>query len=1222
MASKLSPATPRPKLQRGSNGDGERISPATKTGAASMLGDNSPKATRSPRSFSTEKKTPVSRGAELQQVQEELSRTKEQLALVEKSKSNLLQDLARSKRQLEDLNSKLQDANEISKHDRLRTDEMEHTSFKAVEDWQSELEVMRKQYEAAVLDLQTNKQAMENLKHELFVCIEAKDEAVRLAGEAMNAAESTAKRVEEMSVELLAAKGSSFIADSAPAKVGESTANAFPTPQGLAEITARCDGSTEESTSLLTTKEAERYTSAQEVCHLRSEVESLKQELSLAQKLVREQTAYENSKHEVAAVLAGKEAELQNAIQEASIFQAESESLRRELLVAQQSVIEHGKSMKEASALLAKKDLELQSVIKEASQLRSESDGLRQDFFPEQNSVMDQLDGADAILRLYQSEAAGLKESERNFRAQLLDMTSEVNRLSSELKDAKAAANNLCVQLANVTSELEQLKNELAAANKAKDKALVAESAASADRSKMAAEIANAKECELVALASLSALSTELKEAQENFAKANTEVSMLSGVLESLKADFDKFQLDLSLAEGKKVHATEEVKLLRLELINLTEASQKESKLLKDQVASAQAAMDALKLDAEAQRLELIDIMEKEAVANEKLIEATRSLQNVEMELAELRKQQTSDSKKNIVLAEQLDLNLQEILETKQRELNMSAKVASLLRAFEDKEQEVTEWERKVNDTDRTSTALKLDLENTKAELSELKERETCVSTKATALSVILASLTEKNEARLNELKLREAVLITQVEALNGELIKTKLDLEEALAAAKVARDETDKLQASLLLATLELDHARQVGQKFKAEAAQSKEEVGVALVKLQEAKAEAEKALKEVNKAELEVQEQSQNLQSLILRLQIAQDEGILAKEHIDSLNDKLRATAAELQAHVEEMGQLRQETQASREEAEKLQSGISFEKEQAVLAKDQAEAARQEVEKIKKEIYNMRLKEERTQSIHTTSRDGYQDTLTELQLSRSDACSAQMEASTQTYSTINESVPQEELENLKVKVKQTEEQLALSFKEIENSHANAQIMLKNLETMKLEKEAHEKALLEVHQHLADTEKAKSNLEAEIQRLLDESKQWQTMKDAVGIPIHPETMGRNFASDSRDEKPQPDSPNEESEVLPSPVSKSANGDDEPADRQEKVMKEHIALREDFACLSLRRDDSEKEEFVARDDSSLHDEMASIPTKKKKKTLLVRLGTLLEKKKHTAQHTP
>ncbi|MCO5600248.1 hypothetical protein L7F22_054358 [Adiantum nelumboides] len=1217
MASKLSPATPRPKLQRGSNGDGERISPATKTGAAGMLGDNNPKATRSPRSFSTEKKTPVSRGAELQQVQEELSRTKKQLALVEKSKSNLLQDLARSKRQLEDLNSKLQDANEISKHDRLRADEMEHTSFNAAEDWQSELEVMRKQYEAAVMDLQANKQAMENLKHELFVCIEAKDEAVRLAGEAMNAAESTAKRVEEMSVELLAEKRPSFIADSASAKVGESAANAFPTPQGLAEITASCDGSTEEATSLLTTKEAERYTSAQEVCHLRSEVESVKQELSLAQNLVREQTAYENSKHEVAAVLAGKEAELQTAIQEASLFQAESESLRRELSVAQQSVIEHGTSMNKAAALLANKDLELQSVIKEASQLRSESDGLRQDFSLEQNSVMDKIDGADAILRLYQSEAAALKESERNFRAQLLDMTSEVNRLSSELKDAKAAANDSCVLLANVTSELEQLKSELAAANKAKEKALVAESATSADCSKMAAEIANAKESELVALTSLSALSTELKEAQENLAKANTEVSMLSGILESLKADFDRIQLDLSLAEGKKVHATEEVKLLSLELINLTEASQKESKFLKDQVASAQAAMDALKLDAEAQRLEIIDIMEKEVLANEKVVEATRSLQNVERELAELKKQQTSDSKKSIVLAEQLDLNLQEISETKQRELNLSARVASLLRALEDKEHEVTEWERKVNDTDGTSTALKLDLENTKAELSELKERERCVSTKATALSVILASLTEKNEARLNELKLREAVLITQVEALNGELIKTKLDLEEALAAAKVARDETDKLQASLQLATLELDHARQVGQKFKAEAAQSKEEVGVALVKLQEAKAEAEKALKEVYKAESEAQEQSQNLQSLTLRLQIAQDEGILAKEQIDSLNDKLRATTAELQAHMEEMGQLRQETQASREEAEKLQSGISFQKEQAVLAKDQAE-----VEKIKKEIYNMRLKEERTQSIHTTSRDGYQDTLTELQLLRSDATSAQMEASTQTYSTTNESVPQEELENLKVKVKQTEEQLALSLKEIQNSHANTQIMLKNLETRKLEKEAHEKAFLEVHQHLADTEKAKSNLEAEIQRLLDESKQWQTMKDAVDIPIHPETVGCNFASDSRDEKPQPDSPNEESEVLPCLGSMSANGDDEPADRREKVMKEHIALREDLACLSSRRDDSEKDEFVARGDSSLHDEMASIPTKKKKKTLLVRLGTLLEKKKHTAQHTP
>eukprot|EP00250_Pteridium_aquilinum_P009662 c18839_g1_i1 orf=431-1522(+) len=309
MASKLSPATPRPKLQRGSGLEGERVSPATKTGA-NMLGDNSPKATRSPRTLSTEKKTPVSRGAELHQVQEELAKTKEQLALMEKSKSNVLQDLARAKRQLEDLTSKLQDANEVSKKDRLRADEMEQASFTAAEDWQAELEVMKRQYEQALMDLETNKQALESLKHELIVCVEAKDEAVRLAGEAMNAAESTAKRVEEMSAELLAAKESTIVADSASVRVDELMIELSCAHEGLAEVTAAGERSAKEKAALLAAKEAELEKALHEVRITRSESERMKQDLSLAQKLVTQQIggndALELYQNELAAA---KEAE-------------------------------------------------------------------------------------------------------------------------------------------------------------------------------------------------------------------------------------------------------------------------------------------------------------------------------------------------------------------------------------------------------------------------------------------------------------------------------------------------------------------------------------------------------------------------------------------------------------------------------------------------------------------------------------------------------------------------------------------------------------------------------------------------------------------------------------------------------------------------------------------------------------------------------------------------
>jgi chromosome segregation ATPase len=72
------------------------------------------------------------------------------------------------------------------------------------QEWKAELEKMKAQYEGALLELHSNKQALESLKNELVFCIQAKDEAVRLAGEAMNAAEKTARRVEELSRTLYA----------------------------------------------------------------------------------------------------------------------------------------------------------------------------------------------------------------------------------------------------------------------------------------------------------------------------------------------------------------------------------------------------------------------------------------------------------------------------------------------------------------------------------------------------------------------------------------------------------------------------------------------------------------------------------------------------------------------------------------------------------------------------------------------------------------------------------------------------------------------------------------------------------------------------------------------------------------------------------------------------------------------------------------------------------
>ncbi|KAH7300415.1 hypothetical protein KP509_24G061600 [Ceratopteris richardii] len=1242
---------------------------------------------------------------------------------MEKSKANLLQDLARTKRQLEDMNAKLQTANKLSKMDRLRAEEMEHASFTAAEDFQAELEAMKEQYEAALLDLQTNKQAMENLKHELFLCIEAKDEAVRLAGEAMNAAESTAKRVEEMSAELLAAKGSTHMSHMASDGVDEMIVE-FTPKNDLGEAIFA-----EELKDLLTCKEIELQKSLQEASQLRSEVEILKQELALAQKSVEQQMSHDKNMMELsdliaareiqlqnapqeaihfkpvlgslkeelsathqlsqektihekgtnnAAVLVGKETEVQNGIMEVSqykaepqtwkqdlvpakalveeqaedvssllnhreselqnallgldYFKSETEHLKQELALMRKSVVQEGcfqGSQKEVTVLLASKGVQLQSDLQEATDLRPISEHLKEECTQAQYPATNQTGLPDVLLE--QAELGVFNEGVRDYKLQLMNTESEIDRLDSELQYMKSNEHMLKVQLKNAVSDLESLKNELAAVNEVKERAVVAASATETRLSKLEDEVVKAKESELVALKALSDLSSELKQTQESLAEASQEASVLGSLIEPLKAGYKKVQLELADVEEKEALANEKVQSLGLELTKVIEASKEELKSMSDQLASAQAVVDSLKADEEKQRQELHDLKRKESLANQKVIDITERLHNSENELRELKRQQLNASKEQFDLVSKLEANLREISELKKKDFDASTQITHLTQAFQEKVHEIKELEEKVVIADNASTSLISDLRLVKAEVLELQERESCANTKASALSVILASLLEKNEAKLKELRKREVITIAKFAKTNEELTKTRSGFEEALTAAKSAKDEKEKLQASSQAVTLEAANVTQEKQKVSAEVAQTEKDADGVLIDLQETKIELEMAQDALYMAELGDQKQPLEVHTLMLDLQRAENEILQLKGEVEFLNNKLRLSTAELRALRGEMEQLRQEAQIARKDAELLQNSITTEREQGVFAKNEAQMAWEEVMSFKKEMYTIKRNQERAQSSCGLSEDRLKDAtvLNDIKEIASDHpthhedsisrlnCTSSMR-NMQPSDAENDFVPSDEsLEQLKVKMQQTEEKLALALKEIEKSQFNTHTLLINLETMKLEKEANEKTFQEVCQLLADTENAKSNLEAEIQRLLDESKQWQTAKDAVDIPIHAEAVSCVFSSDCRDDKPQPDSPNEALDLAVSLPSKGVNVEEEPLEREESVMRGHSVMIGDFASLSMRREDSSEKE-----EAPFCDVLLSMPTKKKKKTLFVRLGTLLEKKKHSTQYTP
>ena len=430
-----------------------------------------------------QKRTPIGRGAELHHVQEELLKTKEQLALLEKSKSNVLQDLARSKGLVEDLTAKLQVFNEAFSI----TKDCQHAEEREF----SSLEVMKRQYERVMQDLQEKKQAMESLKHELIVCVEAKDEAVRLAGEALNAAESTQIRLEELSAELIATRGS--LAGATSSEMDDLMAD------------LECDG--DDNPTFIARSDSDPKLEVQ-----------LKDRNDMTEGL----------QLELASVKSEASSKLRTGVLEASITRSETEVSKQDLAFAQ--VFES--QLKDAWLALQEMKVELYSG-KGSSSMNSETE-----------NAVHEPKNLRSELEILKNELI----SARNCEIQLRKAKYQVEKLQFELSVLKEAESGSEYKLINLNSILEQLRSDLADSNEVEkmSKSIVSKLSGADDTeqgeySSATHEAANADgekdkgTKESTALPSaLAVLTSQLEEAEESLVKMMVEGAVFVSFLMSL----------------------------------------------------------------------------------------------------------------------------------------------------------------------------------------------------------------------------------------------------------------------------------------------------------------------------------------------------------------------------------------------------------------------------------------------------------------------------------------------------------------------------------------------------------------------------------------------------------------------------------------------------------------------------------------------------------------
>ncbi|KAB5529758.1 hypothetical protein DKX38_019839 [Salix brachista] len=226
--SKTSPATPRvSKLSRGvAKSESDSPSPLQ---SSRLSIDRSPRSInskptierRAPKVTNAtppeKPKTRVVKGSELQAqlnaVQEDLKKAREQIEFIEKEKAQAIDELKQAQKVAEDANEKLQEAlvaqkraEENSEIEKFRAVELEQAGIeeaqKKEEEWKKELEAVRSQHALDVTSLLSTTQELQRLKQELAMITDAKNQALCHADDATKIAEIHAEKVEILSSEL------------------------------------------------------------------------------------------------------------------------------------------------------------------------------------------------------------------------------------------------------------------------------------------------------------------------------------------------------------------------------------------------------------------------------------------------------------------------------------------------------------------------------------------------------------------------------------------------------------------------------------------------------------------------------------------------------------------------------------------------------------------------------------------------------------------------------------------------------------------------------------------------------------------------------------------------------------------------------------------------------------------------------------------------------------
>ncbi|XP_039037035.1 WEB family protein At3g02930, chloroplastic-like [Hibiscus syriacus] len=652
--SKASPATPRvaSKLSKGlSKSEPDSSSPLQSTRHSidrplrSSLNTKSPSLNLKPSidrksakaAAPAEKpQTRVSKGSELQaqlnSVLEDLKKAKEEIALIEKEKSQAIDELKEAQKAAEEANEKLREAvvaqkraEESSEIEKFRALELEQAGIEAARkkgaEWEKEIESMKNQHTLDVAALLSASEELQKVKQELSAICDEKNQALSHADDATKIAETHAEKVEILSAELVQLK------------------------------------------SLLDLKhETEAIENNEMILNLKAEIESLKQQLENAkiykEKLMEKEAVVEQLNLELeAATMAESYAhnvleECKKRVEELEMHIEEAKKLERSASESLESVM---KQLENNNDSLHDAESEIAALKEKVSLLEMTVGRQRGDLEESEIRIIkakEESAEAEKLVESLKSELETMKEeniqaldNEKLAASSVQALLEEKNKLITDLENSRDEEEKSKKAMENLASALHEVSAE---AREAKEKLLSIE----AEHGHYETQL---EDLRLVLKAKNEKYETMLDDAKN-------EIDFLTNTIEQSKNEYQNSKTEW---EQKELHLVDCVKKSEEEnsslekeinrMVNLLKKSEEEASASKEEEAQLKESLKEVESELIYLQEALKDVKTESMELKESLLDKETELQSVVQENEELRGREAASLKKIVELSKLLE---------------------------------------------------------------------------------------------------------------------------------------------------------------------------------------------------------------------------------------------------------------------------------------------------------------------------------------------------------------------------------------------------------------------------------------------------------------------------------------------------------------------------------------------------------------------------------------